>query len=64
MITKTEQETGFVLPFYKCNVTYTLTQAANKDEFSMEVTETQKLLKQHFCKLSRGSQGGGGGLIK
>ena len=31
-MTEIEQETGFVSPFYKCNIIYTLTQAGNKDE--------------------------------
>ena len=35
-ITKTEQETGFVSPFYKWNVIYILNQAGNKDEVSIE----------------------------
>ena len=33
---KPEQETGFASPFYKYNVIYTLTQAGNKDEASIE----------------------------
>ena len=35
-VTKAEQETGFVSPFYKCNVLYTLPQAGNGDEVSVE----------------------------
>ena len=43
-VTETEQETGFVSPFYKCNVFYTLTQAGKKMKFQRKVTETQRIL--------------------
>ena len=35
-VTEAEQETGFVSPFYNCNVIYVLTQAGNEDEISIE----------------------------
>ena len=41
-IIKTEQEIGFVSPFYKCNIIYTQAQAGNKDEVSIESDRNTK----------------------